>query len=569
MTKQPNILLSFLLLLSCLCGAQTKSPNVQTIDGKKFYIHKIEKGQSLYAISKTYSVSLDDIYKVNPELKTAGIKANQDIRIPFAATYTTAPSGTVSLNPLPSAPIDTTKYITYRVSKSETVYAITRKFGITEKQLAAYNPGITPALREGQVIVVGEKNKRKPAIKEPKEIKPVTTVKEKGTDPTSIFDSTFLKPPSKPRKTNYTVGLILPFRLEQTLELDLNELVKTNSSFPNVPALAVDFYLGFKRAVDSLSSKDFSVNIELYEGDDKDSVKLMQILADTKFKDLDLIVGPLYATGFKTISQKAKELTIPIVSPITTMNKILYNNIYISKTNLSQFTLMEGLADYCIDSLVSNNANIILMLLSDKDKKELAFVNAFKKYYNEKQRSLGKTPKDTVTLAHGIAALKPLLKPDVKTIIVTLSANEVFMTDFTTQLAMLADKKDIVLCGWQNLTETDNIDQEYLNQLKYTFPYPFNLTNIAAYNSIAKTYLEHQQTIPGEYFYRGFDIAWYYLKNLKENGPDFIHNLNNMPMETNYTRFKFARPDNQTGFDNRGLYIFNYNNYKLHKTGWK
>ena len=351
--------------------------------------------------------------------------------------------------------------------------------------------------------------------------------------------------------------------------MDLNELIKTNNSFPAVPALAVDFYLGFRRALDSLSDKDFEVDISLYESDEKDSIQLAHIIKDPKFRQTDMIFGPLFASGFKTISKKAKELGIPIISPITQQNKILYNNIYISKTNPSQFTLLESLADYCIDSLVNANTNIVLMLLSEKDKKELAFVTAFKKYYNEKQRTLGKGPRDTVALARGMTGLKAAYKSGLKNIIVTLSNNQVFLADFTTQLSMFADKKDITLCGWQNLTETDNIDQEYLNQLGFVFPHQFNLTNTAAYNSISKSYLEQQQTLPGEYFYIGFDIGSYYLGNLKSQGPNFVHNLNNLPLETNYMRFKYTRPDNMTGFDNRGAYIFRYSNYHLEKTGWK
>ncbi len=566
-----SLLFCFLLFVSCLMMAQTKSNNIQTIDGKKYYIHKIEKGQSLYSISKLYSATLDEIYKTNPELKTLGAKVDQEIKIPFAPASSTTGPTTLTAGSFSTGVIDTTKYITYKVAKSETVYSITRRFNITEKQLATYNPGITPAaLKEGQLIIVGEKVKRKPAVvKEQKETKQTATVKENKSNGFNVVDSSSFKPVSKPKKTKYNIGVILPFRLDQTLALDVNELAKTNGNFPNVPGLAVDFYLGFKRAVDSLSAKDFEINIELYEADDKDSAKLAHIVSESKFKDLDMIFGPLYASGFKTISKRAKELSIPIISPITTQNKILFNNIYISKTNPSQFTLLESLADYSIDSLMSGNSTIILMLLSDKDKKELGFVNAFKKYYNEKQKLLGKSLKDTVTLARGISGLKAAFKPNVKNIIICLSSNQVFLADFTTQLAIFADRKDVTLCGWQSVTETDNIDQEYLNQLHYVFPHQFNLTNTSAYSTIARSYIEQQQTIPEEYYYIGFDIGIYYLQNLKTNGPDFIYNLNNLPLETNYMRFKFARPDLATGFDNRGVYIFRYNEYHLQKTGWK
>jgi LysM repeat protein len=565
---------SFFCLLMLLCGlglGQTRSSTIQTINGQKYYIHKIEKSQSLYGISRLYNVSLEDLYTANPELRTSGAKADQEIRVPVNTADPTA--GTLS-PASPTVQIDTNVYLTHRVAKGETVYSLTRQFRLTEKQLASYNPGITPAsLKEGQLIIVGEKSRKKgwgrDKDKEPKQQPQPPLVKDHKAGQTEAVDSSLFRPALREKKTKYKVGLILPFRTEQTLALDLNELARSNSSFPTVPALAVDFYLGFKRAMDSLAANDFEVDLALYESDDKDSAKLDQILNDPGFKNLDIIFGPLYASEFKAVSKKAKELNIPIVSPITQQNKILYNNIYISKTNPSQFTLMESLADYCIDSLVVGNGHAILMLLSDKDKKELAFVSAFRKYYDDRQKALGKGLKDTITLARGISGLKQAFKPNTRNVVITLSANQVFLTDFSTQLAIFSDKKDVILCGWQNLTETDNIDQAYLNQLNFTFPHQFNLTSLATATALARSYAEQQQTLPGEYFYMGFDIAHYYLSHLKSTGPGFVHQLSELPMEDHFIRFKYTRPDQMTGFDNRGVYIFRYANYQLQKTGWK
>lgn len=561
------LLLHIFCVLCCAAWAQTRSNNIQTIDGKRFYIHRIEKSQSLYGISKLYNVSIEELYSLNPDLK-AGAKASQEIKIPFNGPAPAVSSATV-------APIDTAKYLTYKITKGETLYSITKKFNLSEKQLSSYNPSLAQGLREGQLIIVGEKTKRKSAPaketnksapKETKESRPVmSTVKEKPA-PTPI-DSSAFKPVIKPAKSSYNVALILPFKLDHVLALDVNELAHSNSPFPVVPGLAIDFYLGFKRVVDSLSAKDFEVHLELYDIDDKDSLKIVQLINDPKFKDLDLIFGPLYASGFKPISKKAKELHIPIVSPIMQQNKIVYNNIYVSKTNPSQFTLLESLADYCIDSLMSGNAHIMLMASSDK--KEQAFITAFKKYFNDRQKQLGRPAKDTVAVVKGIGGIKASFVAGVKNIIVSFNTNQVFVADFTTQLAMFADRKDIVLCGWESVSNMDNIDQEYLNQLNYTFPYQFNLTNTTSYGSVIDSYRAQQDCSPGEYYFLGFDIAYYYLKNLKELGPGFVFNLNTLPAETNYMRFKFTRPDNLTGFDNRGAYIFRYNNYQLQKTGWK
>ncbi len=550
-----------LCFVSCFLLSQTKSTNIQTIEGKKLYIHKIEKSQSLYSIAKLYAVSLDDIYKLNPETKS-GTKTGQELKIPFTSTTTvntqTTTTNTATATILTASAIDTARFYCHKVAKSETLYSILKKYNKTEKELTQINPNFTSSIKEGQLIAI-EPKPTGVTIKNPIDIK---TIEAK-------LDSGFVKIITKPKKTSYTVALILPFKLDQTNTIELNDLVKNKLNFPKIPALAIDFYLGFKRCVDSLTAKDFEVNIELYDIDDKDSLKLSQLANDTKFKQTDFVFGPLYANGFKVISQKAKELGIPIISPITQQNKMLYNNNYASKINPSQFTLLESLADYCIDSLVTQNTNIILMLPYEKDAKEVSYVKAFKKYYNEKQKLLGKSAKDTVTMAKGLAGVKANYKSGVKNLIVSLSNNEVFIADFTTQLAVYADKKDITLCGWQNTTVYDNIDQEYLNQLHYTFPHQYNIVNTTVYNQIIDSYKAQQGTYPSEYYFIGFDIALYYLNNLKQQGPNFINNLNNLSAETGYLRFKFTRPDNTTGFDNRGVYIFNYNNYQLYKTGWK
>lgn len=571
-----KVLYSAILLFSVgLLTAQTKSSDVQTISGKKFYIHKIEKSQSLYAISKLYQISLEEIYTHNPEVKS-GAKAGQAIKIPFAASPTPQPTQAASKSSSITTQIDTTKFITHKIVKGETTYSLLKKFNLTEKQLQGFNPQLVSGLKEGDVLIVGEKIKHKVVSHKEstvhketahaKENKQQLFVKEKTT-PIAV-DSLSHKPVLKEKKSSYRVALILPFRLENILNSEMSDLAKSQSPFANVSALALDFYLGFKNASDSLTEAGFEINIDTYDIDDKDSLKIVQLTQDNTLKNYDLVFGPLHANSFKTISKKAKEFHIPIVSPITQQNKILYNNVYTSKTNPSQFTLIESLADYCIDSLKKQNANIFLMAAFEKDKREIQFINAFKKYYNERMVGLGKI-KDTLSITKDINAVKNNYSPTSKNVVITFSENEVFIVDFSRQLAIFADKKDIVLAGWQTISEMDNIDQEYLNQLQYTFPHQFNVIDTAAYKNAIQTYQLKQETFPSENFFMGYDVATYYLKHLKEQGPNFIYKLDAFPTDLNYMRFKYSRPDNATGFDNRGAFIFKYNNYRLQKTGWK
>jgi hypothetical protein len=222
-----------------------------------------------------------------------------------------------------------------------------------------------------------------------------------------------------------------------------------------------------------------------------------------------------------------------------------------------------------MDSLKTQESVIMLMMPPDKEKKEVQYALAFKKYYNERLKQKNKSVKDTLVVIRVLSKVKEHLKSNARSIVVSLSTNEVFIADFTTQLAIMAEKKDVVLCGWESIRNMDNIDQAYLNQLNFSFPHEYQIANLNAFDNLNNGYKSHQNTLPGEYYYVGFENAMYYLKLLKELGPDYIHSLQNHPQEGNYMRFNFVRPDITTGFDNRGVYIFKYNNFQVQKTGWK
>jgi hypothetical protein len=59
--------------------------DIQYLDGKKYFILKIDKNETLYSISKRFNVSQDELIKINPWVKD-GLKANKKIWIPATST---------------------------------------------------------------------------------------------------------------------------------------------------------------------------------------------------------------------------------------------------------------------------------------------------------------------------------------------------------------------------------------------------------------------------------------------------------------------------------------------------
>ncbi len=139
--------------------------------------HEVQKGETLYSISKTYGVSVDAVKDANG-LADSSIKVGQKIKIPDGKNKETA-QAPASPTPAP-APAKKTEVAssstaktasetkpssqlnsdgTYTVQKGETWYGIAKKYGIKVADLQKLNGvGAEAALKVGQKIkVTGEK----------------------------------------------------------------------------------------------------------------------------------------------------------------------------------------------------------------------------------------------------------------------------------------------------------------------------------------------------------------------------------------------------------------------------
>ncbi len=62
---------------------------VKWVEGKKFYILKVDKKETMYSLSKRFNVTQDELVKYNPDLKY-GLRAKMEIQIPATRGIATA-----------------------------------------------------------------------------------------------------------------------------------------------------------------------------------------------------------------------------------------------------------------------------------------------------------------------------------------------------------------------------------------------------------------------------------------------------------------------------------------------
>ncbi len=153
---------SFILFVSLVVAAnisvaQTAKDTIEIVEiGKqKFYIHTVEAGHTLYAISKKYNTPIDIIKDANPGIEN-GLSIGQKIKIPVKKDSKEAVnSEAIKLDG---------NYILHEVQPGETAYGIAKSYNISFKELAIENTNLD-SLSIGQhlKIPVAKIKQEKPA----------------------------------------------------------------------------------------------------------------------------------------------------------------------------------------------------------------------------------------------------------------------------------------------------------------------------------------------------------------------------------------------------------------------
>ncbi len=116
------------------------SIGTETINGKIFVIHRVSEKETLYGISKRYGVTVYQIIEFNPTAD-AGLDIGQLLKVPYV--------------PRPK-PKPFTGSTTHRVAEKETLYSISRLYDVTIEDLKRWNNLRDNSLALGQELVIRE-----------------------------------------------------------------------------------------------------------------------------------------------------------------------------------------------------------------------------------------------------------------------------------------------------------------------------------------------------------------------------------------------------------------------------
>ena len=308
--------------------------------------HTIETGETLYRLTVKYNVSAKAICDANPGLSAENFRIGQVSRIPSTTEPQTmvpveTQSSTVVANNNILGPVESRCRDMHKVKRKETVFSISREYGISEAELIAANPELKGEnkIKKGTFLCIPypkaqtEQNIQSQAI------------------PT---DSELFRENRKKTERFSTIkaAVILPF---------LDGVSKSESS------RMVEYYEGLLMAVDSLKRTGTSIDLYTYNSG-PESASLNSILGKSEMKDMDIIFGPLYQQHIKPLAEFAKKQDTRLVIPFTSKDNTVFQNPAVYQINTPQSYLYSEVYDHFVRQFP--NANVIFIEASQgtKDK---------------------------------------------------------------------------------------------------------------------------------------------------------------------------------------------------------
>jgi LysM repeat protein/ABC-type branched-subunit amino acid transport system substrate-binding protein len=523
------------------------------------YYHKVAKKQTIFSIAKQYGLTANDLIRFNPEL-TNGLVVGQVLKIPVK---------TVSQ---PAEPEIVAPALTkYKVEKGETLFSLATRFGVEVTDLKNANPSLfSRSLEAGETILIPAKSEQKSKISETQN-PVVPKVEEPG-------ESGNCNPIPGKNVRKYKVGLLLPFylsgndqvkpegidRASLMSKIKLNSVVQaapgdTTSTvgLSNIDSKIVgflEFYEGVLLAVDSLQSTGMNIELDVFDVSNQQMVNALIQLEE--FRDLNMIIGPVYPELQENVAAFAAKNRIPMISPLSPVGNFEQNNSWYFKVNPTKEFQIGQTANY-IGSEFSDKNFILLQMSGDSNSGEAKLAQmSVEKLRGQSGRNMFH---EYNFQQQGVNSIKPILTETGENVFLIPTDNEAQVSVAVTNLTALAENYNIVLMGTPTLTKLKSIQTENFHRvrLRYLSHYFIDYNKPLVRRFVGR-YRDTFSAEPTQFSHQGFDVAFYFLNALFRYGKDFRNCLPEYQMELTQTFFDFQKVSPMGGFMNNGLFVTAY-----------
>ena len=609
MNRYRQAILIILLLFTAAVHAQ---------DSRQYFTHIVKKGETLYSLSKMYGTTVDAIVKANPGSGKV-ISINQKLRIP--QTTTLIPGGKAEKSIWAGD-------LFHTIKAKETLYSLSREYGISYMDICDANPGLTPEnFIAGEVIVIPMSKVSKNAkAKEPvrvadSEIKIVSRYEvSKGETIEDICkahgvlkeDFVRVNPHLKSTELKKKMIVNIPAKRSsagnntdsrQNVALSNDEIFNKFSEYrdstlraksyhddgrtrvavilpfmlnrysPNEQARMVEFYEGMLMAVYRLKQEGYSFEINTFDSGFK-TESLDSLLNSGAIDNMDMIIGAYYTNHNKELAIFAKEKEIPLIIPFSNKEDEIFKNPMVYTVNAMQSYLLPEVAEKFVQMFP--DANVIFVEDPNNSNKE-EFLETLTNELTKHSIPYTSTNIENLTGNDGaMKELKRLGKKGQKNVIIPKSSSA--STLYTLAPALVQTyyqdstfMSDYVLFGypeWQKHAPNTRDQLYIIDTYFYTNLYShFSFNDAVEFqNDFIRWYNRPLNEIIPRYGMMGYDIGYHFLYAINEYGKELPYRINDVNFSPLQSGFKFSRVNNWGGMVNKKVFFIHYDkNFNINK----
>lgn len=549
-----------------------KSLSGKTVkDEARYFYHRLQPGETIYFLSKTYGVSENDIVTSNPGIDITKLPVGYEIAIPKKSFMTSKQEFTVQ----------DSSFIFHKVSRGESMSSIAEKYGVTLRELRRENrdvrfPQVGDYLRipvSARTVIQAAEPVQQDTSELVSEEKTVVVERPAGFTPVNQLEG------------SVDVAVLLPFYLRENadrIEIDSSKMLKGKKIYRMIKRPEewiyprsigfVEMYEGILLAADTLRSLGLEINLHVFDIK-SDTADLINLIKHGSLDNMDLIIGPVYSSNLAILTPYANRLNIPVISPVPLFNNsILSGNPNLFLTNSSMGVAQDALArkasQYYDHNFVFIHADSTGNDPDVKDFKNKIFTELTSRIPYDQIRfkellfySRSAFDNDSIN------RLSQAMSDQSGNIVIIASEDAPVISETLMDIHSINRKFDIKVFGYPSLRGLTNLDPKYffdLDVMVYS-PYwiDYSKEDIRQFNSDFRRMFLSQ---PSEmsYAWLGYDIAYYFISGLAIHKKDFISHPEIHNPDLLQTEFEFFRNDLNNGFENHRLFLVRYSrNYEV------
>ena len=563
--KKSTIVIALLFALLVGVG-MASAQEIVVVNGVKYRVHDVVKGETLYSLSRQYGVTVDEIIAANESLAN-GLKADTRIRIPLkgetqAGEVAVAPSAPA---PAPAPAPQTAEQSTVAKSdKSAKGNKVRRRSPLADMIEGVIAAGKATANRRNESTRVTEEQ---PTTSE------VTALESSKVATETPYSEVANAVPIAPTEQGVFRRLGRYDVAEVALLLPLGS---TEKPAPNY----IDFYRGFLIGLDSVRMAGYSVNLALHNTA-HDYHRVESLLAEGALSNVDLVVGPVYEDELIPVATAMQERGVPVVSPLADLKHTSSGCVFqMSPSQQSKYDKVQNLFDGSHRVLIVSaeqidtkfDAEVRGLLKSGLEVVEHKYIYEHpsiiekREKEREKMRERGLQVDDTPSPSD----LSPYMRGVKPTVVLVTAANEIDVDRILAAIAAASRSLSarslptvpFVVLGNNRWSRYTNIDRSTL--------FTTNVIMLSTYHarrteSVVKQFdtrfVQEFGAVPSRYAYRGYDAAVLFVRGLFESMDTAMEGIRQQPLLTPY-RFERSS-EGGVRVNNEWVKVMYHSNYTI------